>query len=139
MKSMAKQQAHEFKDRWKFVNDFIAQQIRNTPSEVKLQQLSAMFIIGQSRSPAFLVEEQEVRNRWRLLKQKTNVYHLLFLSGSPSKVRNQCWVQSVPPAIAGGLTIRIQIDGISRADQPTHPLSPVVLTVPNKSFPCSET
>jgi len=73
MKSMTKQQAHEFKDRWKFINDFIAQQIRNTPCEVKLQQLSAMFIVGQSRSPAFSAEEQEVRNRWLLLKQKTNV------------------------------------------------------------------
>ena len=73
MKSMTREQAHEFKDRWKFVNDFIAQEIRNTPSEVKLQQLSAMFIIGQDRSPTFLAEEQEVRNRWRLLKQKANV------------------------------------------------------------------
>lgn len=73
MKSMTKQQAQEFKERWKFVNDFIAQQIRNTPGEVKLQQLSSMFIVGQIRSPAFLAEEQEVRNRWRLLKQKMNV------------------------------------------------------------------
>jgi len=73
MKSISKQQAREFRDRWKLVNDFIAQQIRNTPAEVKLQQLCAMFIVGQSRSPAFLAEEQEVRNRWRLLKQKTNV------------------------------------------------------------------
>lgn len=73
MESITKQQAHEFKERWRFVNDFIAQQIRNTPAEVKLQQLSVMFIIGQSRSPAFLAEEQEVRNRWRLLKQKANV------------------------------------------------------------------
>jgi hypothetical protein len=32
-----------------------------------------IFIIGQSRSSAFLAEEQEVRNRWRLLKQRTNV------------------------------------------------------------------
>jgi len=32
-----------------------------------------MFIIGQSRSPAFLAEEQEVRNRWRVLKQKAHV------------------------------------------------------------------
>ena len=68
MKSITKQEALEFKDRWKFVNDFIAHQIRNTPGDIKLQQLSAMFIIGQSRSPAFLAEEQEVRNRWRLLK-----------------------------------------------------------------------
>jgi lipoate-protein ligase B len=73
MKSITKQQAQEFKERWKFVNDFIAHQIRNTPSEVKLQQFSAMFIVGQCRSPAFLAEEQEVRNRWRLLKQKFNV------------------------------------------------------------------
>jgi hypothetical protein len=73
MKSITKQEAHEFKDRWKFVNNFIALQIRNTPAETKLQQLSVMFIIGHSRSTAFLSEEQEVRNRWRLLKQKANV------------------------------------------------------------------
>jgi hypothetical protein len=73
MKSITKQEAHEYKVRWKFVNDFIANQIRNTPGEIKLQQLSVMFIIGQNRSPIFLAEEQEVRNRWCLLKQKANV------------------------------------------------------------------
>ena len=73
MKSITKQEAHEFKERWKFVNDFIAHQIRNTPAETKLQQLSVMFIIGQSRSTSFLSEEQEVRDRWCLLKRKTNV------------------------------------------------------------------
>ena len=73
MKSITKEQAREFKERWKFVNEFIAQEIRNTSGEVKLQQLSAMFIVGQSRSPTFSAEEQEVRDRWRLLKQKTNV------------------------------------------------------------------
>jgi lipoate-protein ligase B len=70
MKALTKQQAQEFKARWKLVNDFIAQEIRNTPAEIKLQQLSALFIVGKSRSPAFLAEEQEVRNRWCLLKQK---------------------------------------------------------------------
>jgi hypothetical protein len=39
----------------------------------QLQQLSVMFIIGQSRSPVSLAEEQEVRNRWRFLKQKAHV------------------------------------------------------------------
>jgi hypothetical protein len=73
MKSITKEQAQEFKDRWRFVNEFIARQIRNTPAEVKLQQLSMMFIVGESRTPAFLAEEQEIRNRWRLLKQKANV------------------------------------------------------------------
>ena len=73
MKSITKQEAHDFKERWKLVNDFIAHEIRNTPPEIKLQQLSAMFIIGQPRSPAFLAEEQEVRNRWCFLKQKANV------------------------------------------------------------------
>ena len=73
MKSITKQEAHEFKHRWKFVNDFIARQIRNTPGEIKLQQLSMMFIIGQNRSPVFLAEAQEVRDRWRVLKQKANV------------------------------------------------------------------
>ena len=73
MKSITKQEAKEVKERWKFVNNFIAHQIRNTPGEIKLQQLSMMFIIGQTRSRAFLAEEQEVRNRWRLLRQKANV------------------------------------------------------------------
>jgi hypothetical protein len=73
MKTITKQEAHEFKERWEFVNDFIAQQIRNTPAEIKLQQLSVMFIVGKSCSAAFLSEEQEVRNRWRFLKQKANV------------------------------------------------------------------
>jgi len=73
MTSMTKQEAQEFKDRWKFVNNFIAHQIRNTSAEIKLQQLSAVFVTGQSRSPGFLAEEQQVRNRWRLLKQKANV------------------------------------------------------------------
>ena len=73
MKSITKQEAHEFKERWRFVDNFIAEQIRTTPAEIKLQQLNVMFIIGQSRSPIFLTEEQEVRNRWRLLKQKANV------------------------------------------------------------------
>ena len=73
MKSITQQEAQQFKDKWKSVNDFIAHQVRNTPAEIKLQQLSVMFIIGQSRSPVFLAEEQEVRNRWRFLKQKANV------------------------------------------------------------------
>ena len=73
MKSMTKQQAQEFKARWKFLNDFIAEEIRNTPAKIKLQQLSVMFIMGQSRSSDFSAEEEEVRNRWRLLKHKANV------------------------------------------------------------------
>lgn len=73
MKSITKEEAQEFKERRKFVNNFIADEIRNTPIEIKLQQLSVMFMMGQSRSPAFLAEEQEARNRWRFLKQKANV------------------------------------------------------------------
>lgn len=73
MKSITKQEAQEFKDRWKFVNDFIAHQIRNTPGEIKLAQLSSIFITGQKRSPASLAEEEKVRIRWRLLKQRSNV------------------------------------------------------------------
>ena len=35
MKTITKQEAHEFKDRWEFVNNFIAHEIRNTPAEIK--------------------------------------------------------------------------------------------------------
>jgi hypothetical protein len=79
MKSITKQEAHDFKERWKIVNDFIAHEIRNAPPEIKLQQLSVMFIIGQPRSPAFLAEEQEVRDRWCFLKQKAKCLSLNLL------------------------------------------------------------
>ena len=42
-------------------------------AEIKVQQMNAMFNVGQSRSHVSLAEEQEVRNRWRLLKQKADV------------------------------------------------------------------
>jgi hypothetical protein len=42
-------------------------------AEIKVQQMNAMFSLGQSRSHVSLAEEQEVRNRWRLLKQKADV------------------------------------------------------------------
>jgi hypothetical protein len=45
------------------VNNFISDQIRNTPAEIKVQQMNAMFSLGQSRSHVSLAEEQEVRNR----------------------------------------------------------------------------
>jgi len=76
MKSMTKQEAHEFKDRWKFVNNFIAHQIRNTPAETKLQQLSAMFVVGQSRSNAFLSEEQESPRSLALAKAESQCLSL---------------------------------------------------------------
>ncbi len=61
------------RERWRLVNNFISDQIRDTPAEIKVQQMNAMFSLGQSRSHVSLAEEQEVRNRWRLLKQKADV------------------------------------------------------------------
>jgi len=92
MKSITKQEAHEFKERWKLVKNFIAHQIRNTPPETKLQQLSVMFVIGRRRSTAFLSEEQEVRNRWRLLKQKANVSVSIATQSPASATGSTTWV-----------------------------------------------
>jgi hypothetical protein len=73
MKAMTKQEAQDFKQRWEFVNDFIAEEIRNTPPGIKLQQLITMFSTVRSRSHASSAEEQGVRDRWCLVKQRANV------------------------------------------------------------------
>lgn len=69
---MSKEQAREFKERWNFINAFIADEIRNTPPDVKLQQLRTVFdstrLLGQDETTK---EVDGVRARWILIKNKT--------------------------------------------------------------------
>ena len=70
---MTKEEALEFKQRWQFVNDFIAKEIRSTQPEVRFQQLRTMIATAhrlRQPDPVRDSEAAEVRERWRLLKER---------------------------------------------------------------------
>jgi hypothetical protein len=69
---MSKEDGREFKKRWKSVNEFIAQEIRNTPAHIKLQQLQTLFNPAKLFSRATSKEINEVRTRWNRLKEKVH-------------------------------------------------------------------
>jgi hypothetical protein len=68
---MTREEALEFKQRWQFVNDFIAEEIRTTRPEVRFQQLRTMIatahLFGQSSATDAAAE---VRERWLRLKER---------------------------------------------------------------------
>lgn len=68
---MSKHEAHDFKARWKVVNDFITDEIRHTPIQLRIEQLRTLF---NSRrffaETASSQEVEDVRARWILLKAK---------------------------------------------------------------------
>ena len=68
---MSRAEAKLFKERWKLVNETINEEIRDTPVEMKLQQLAILFAFGQTMGWTENQTEVElVRNRWLLLKEK---------------------------------------------------------------------
>jgi len=69
---MTKVEALEFKSRWQLVNRFVAEEIRSTPPEIKLQQMRTVMATA-NYFPSLVdsnEETEEVRNRWRLLKDR---------------------------------------------------------------------
>jgi hypothetical protein len=71
MAMMSREEAREFKTRWRLVNEFIAAEIRNTPPEIKLKQLCTMFNSAYLFRDTDTSEEiEEVRSRWKLLKER---------------------------------------------------------------------
>lgn len=72
---MTKEEAHQFKARWKLVNDFNTEEARRAPLSVKLHQLALMYEAGQvfGWAAALKEGEEEVRERWRRLKEIQNV------------------------------------------------------------------
>jgi hypothetical protein len=70
---MTREEALQYKQRWQFVNDFIADEIRATQPEVRFQQLRTMIATAHRlRQPdaARDAAVTEVRERWRLLKER---------------------------------------------------------------------
>ena len=72
---MTREEALEFKRRWQFVNDFIAEEIRTTQPEVRFQQLRTMIATAhrlRQPDPARDAATAAVRERWLLLKERLN-------------------------------------------------------------------
>lgn len=69
---MTKEEARQFKERWQLVNQVTIEEQRRTPVSVKLQQLALMYeagqVLGWAEQPR--EGEEEVRERWRRLKEK---------------------------------------------------------------------
>lgn len=72
---MTKDEARQFTERWRLVNEFVAEEIRRTPPEVKLRQLSVLYEAGRTLgwTEKLKTGEEEVRERWRELKEKLGV------------------------------------------------------------------
>ncbi len=71
---MTKTEAMSFQERWQFVNNLLAAEIRNTPPEVRLQQLRTVFVTAHRFQPpgSSAHEEEEIRERWRFLRESVN-------------------------------------------------------------------
>jgi hypothetical protein len=70
---MTKEDASKFKRRRQLVDDFIAEEIRTTPPEVRFEQLRTMVATAhriRKPDPIAEAEKAEVRELWRLLKER---------------------------------------------------------------------
>ena len=74
---MTKKEARDYMNRWRLVNNALAEELRRTPMEVKFQQMDAAYrtAVGlgflQKMKAVKQDTEDEVRLRWLRLK-KTN-------------------------------------------------------------------
>lgn len=68
---MTKEEAEQFKARWKLVNDFTTEEARLTPPDVKLRQTALLYEAAQAFgwSEALREGEDEVHEHWRRLKE----------------------------------------------------------------------
>ncbi|MDF0673760.1 MAG: hypothetical protein P0120_05375 [Nitrospira sp.] len=74
---MTKKEAQAYRNRWRAVNQIIADELRHTPLEIKFKKMDAAYRIAAGlgllpRMKALKQEsEQEVRRRWLQLKTTT--------------------------------------------------------------------
>lgn len=69
---MNKEEARQFKARWELVEEFLAEEARRTPPEVKLRQLALMHEAARElgRNSKLRIDKIEVYARWQLLREK---------------------------------------------------------------------
>jgi len=72
---MNREEALKFREQWQLVNDALVEEVRRTPVEIKLRQLAVMVeaahVLGWTEK--LREGEEEVRERWRQLKEKYRV------------------------------------------------------------------
>ncbi|MEJ7711222.1 MAG: hypothetical protein WKF84_15500 [Pyrinomonadaceae bacterium] len=70
---MTSEEAQQFRDRWRLVNEMASEEGRQRSASFKLQQLGAMYSayrsLGWSDERA---DKAQVRERWRRLREKLN-------------------------------------------------------------------
>ena len=68
---MTKDEAQQFKARWKLVNDFTEEESRRTPLAVKLSQFALLYEAAEAFGWTDMLREgeAEVRARWLRLKE----------------------------------------------------------------------
>ncbi|HYY93344.1 MAG TPA: hypothetical protein VE713_02410 [Pyrinomonadaceae bacterium] len=67
---MTKEEAQQFKARWKLANDFTDEEVRRMMPEEKLRQVALLYELGQALGwPDDSEEVAKVRERWRRLKE----------------------------------------------------------------------
>ena len=70
---MTKEEAQQFLERWRIVNERINEEIRNTPPSIKLRQLEIMRRAAVHFAGAGKGRDEgisEVRERWRRLRAR---------------------------------------------------------------------
>ncbi|HVG31293.1 MAG TPA: hypothetical protein VM864_16400 [Pyrinomonadaceae bacterium] len=68
---MDKEEARQFKARWRMVNDFTDREAREATLALKLEQLAVMYEAAQALGWAegLRTGEEEVRARWQKLRE----------------------------------------------------------------------
>jgi len=75
MQTMTKDEARNFKDRWRMVNELTSREIRNATPEIRLQRLRTVFASVQlfPAKHRSIEEDERVRVRWNQLKDRLHV------------------------------------------------------------------
>lgn len=72
---ISKEEARQFRERWRLVDELMKEEVRRTPVALKLHLLALMYetgcLLGWTES--LREGEDEVRERWRRLKEKFHV------------------------------------------------------------------
>lgn len=63
------EEAKDFKERWRLVNERIDQELLNTPPEVKLKQLQALFQAAADFGWARTPEDDQTWRRWKIIRE----------------------------------------------------------------------
>jgi hypothetical protein len=70
---MTKEEAREFKERWRLVNEFTNQEARRRTVSGRLRDLEILYQFGQEIGWVNRDDDEDVRERWNRLREKAGV------------------------------------------------------------------